>query len=66
MMLVRHGFMVVGLPMAGKTMALKVLQWTLTEMHKNNTRKQLGRKSVRKVLRPWPSTLVCWYKVLRR
>ena len=35
MMLVRHGFMVVGATLGGKTSTLKVLAGALEELHKN-------------------------------
>jgi len=41
MIIVRHGLMVVGLPFAGKSMALKILAGALTELHEKGLMKEM-------------------------
>lgn len=55
MIVVRHGLMIVGLPFAGKTMALKVLQGALTELGEKG---QMGEmKTHMKVINPKSITM---------
>lgn len=50
MIIVRHGLMIVGLPFAGKTSALKVLAGALTELHSKGLMKEM--KTHMQVLNP--------------
>jgi dynein heavy chain, axonemal len=61
MMVVRHGFMIVGLPFSGKTMALKMLAATLTLLHERFPTDTRWSKVIPFVMNPKAITMTQLY-----